>query len=239
MFTQSSKSKVFTLIELLVVIAIIAILAAMLLPALSKAREKARAVTCTNNLKTIGLAVNLYLEANEDYYVMGRINKEPYNNFNYMDLLYPYIWSGEAKTISDSANLLCPTTRLHPFNWNETTNKLNKRGKNKITYAYNCGLSSGSDYLYSNGYGIYSWAVPNSRKASVIEAPSSTMAFIDMYLNDYVTPEYIGLSSNNIKYLEPPHSGRSNLLMCDGHVESFLTDKFPTSGSFWTIKGND
>ena len=68
--------KQFTLIELLVVIAIIAILAAMLLPALSAARERARAANCISQLKQIGLSTFMYAGDNKDYIPSRHVDKD-------------------------------------------------------------------------------------------------------------------------------------------------------------------
>ncbi len=115
-------NKQFTLIELLVVIAIIAILAAMLLPALSAARERARSASCISQLKQVGLANLMYSGANKDYV--------PYANYytDHMDCGGTYYGNYTVGAVQIQPNLLVNGGYFGsaPQSWNEFNNMANK-----------------------------------------------------------------------------------------------------------------
>ena len=108
----------FTLIELLVVIAIIAILAALLLPALAKAKQKAHAIYCVNSLRQNGLAIQFYADDNKGLLVPGQVASV--SGEYWFTLLTPYLAratkSPNALAYSNGVNVIwgCPTYLQDP-----------------------------------------------------------------------------------------------------------------------------
>lgn len=228
--------KCFTLIELLVVVAIIAILAGLLLPALNKARERAKAIACVANFSSLGKAMLLYTADNQDNITpykndpgyTGGVTRMWHSSSSVTGLISDYLHASQGGQIVGydisggkvwKGKFLCPSY-VPPAGW-ETWSPAR---------TYSIGLNSHLTELFSNG------TLPKigrlkktSRGAHALESQKG------VYIHRYYPLTDASLQA------EFRHSGMTNVVYVDGHVdarngrERIFTASDGYKDDFWTI----
>ena len=196
--TQVNRAGAFTLIELLVVIGIIAILAAILLPSLNSAKQKALAIQCGENLRQMGRAGFMYSEDNEDQLPFAWYDDDDPTSNNFYALLMPYLYGGEFDGFDDFELSVysCPSRRNEPLT-----------GANPVRISYGM-----------NGFNSVKFPDRQTRRLAEAQARDSTATvMIADIAYSYNHPPLLTLAASQTGY---KHSRRANMLFYDGHVSA-------------------
>ena len=206
------KKRSFTLIELLVVIAIIVILAAILLPALNKARDRAKAIKCTGNFKQIGMGTLSYAAARGDFCTPASLstwNSVSNMENNWIVLMWPYLYNSQYPNNNRSVNqpTICP-------------------GAEPLDLQYHNGTRPITNLAWNNRAGNSSYP---KRKISRCRFPSQQALMWDVLrINRQNKSAYTittfgrdyHSSTVTLEWSPMRHSNMDNHLFVDGHVKA-------------------
>lgn len=254
-FSRTKSNLAFTLIELLVVIAIIAILAAMLLPALGKAKAKAKQISCINNLKQMGIAVTMYANDFKVYPACLHVNGG-----------FVYVWPNRLLTYmgNNRAAFSCPSA-LPEAAWNTNLNTT-LGGTDPVTgiadaYAVKAN-PGGNGSRFSYGWNDWGYG-------PVVNAGLGLGGDVDAGLNSYVKDSQVKKPSDMIAIGDLPgpknaslidfganldptdgtyghsqlpsnrHNYKTDLLFVDGHVEAPKRNDVTSGTELWVRRWNN
>jgi prepilin-type N-terminal cleavage/methylation domain-containing protein len=196
------RGSAFTLIELLVVIAIIAILAALLLPALARAKEKGRSTDCANNLRQWGLAFSMYGDDNDDF--MPR-RGQGVQTLNQIDR--PTDWF----------NALPPYFALLPFDLMVTNNQVPVAHTKSLFICPTANNPGGAYFLpYGMNMNLCPWNLTVPTKFVEVTRPTAVVA-----MGDAPGPYSAIYPTTNAYSITARHASRVNILFVAGEVENF------------------